>query len=62
MFSDKGYRVRGGGLERVVISGKVMHWMMVPFVTAQWVKEPFWVAVFVFIQACDMLALRSAPC
>mmetsp|Transcript_58974 Transcript_58974/g.108988 ORF Transcript_58974/g.108988 Transcript_58974/m.108988 type:complete len:548 (+) Transcript_58974:2-1645(+) len=28
----------------------VMHWVIVPFVTSQWVSTPVWAAIFVFIQ------------
>jgi len=28
----------------------VMHWLLVPFVTSQWVSTPLWAAVFVFVQ------------
>mmetsp|Transcript_49295 Transcript_49295/g.117286 ORF Transcript_49295/g.117286 Transcript_49295/m.117286 type:complete len:642 (+) Transcript_49295:154-2079(+) len=28
----------------------VMHWLVAPFVTSQWVTEPVWAAIFVFIQ------------
>mmetsp|Transcript_47620 Transcript_47620/g.101940 ORF Transcript_47620/g.101940 Transcript_47620/m.101940 type:complete len:613 (-) Transcript_47620:106-1944(-) len=36
----------------------VLHWMVVPFVTSQWVTQYYWAAIFVFIQVFILWALN----
>jgi len=36
----------------------VMHWLVVPFVTSQWVTSPIWAAVFVIIQVFILWSLN----
>jgi len=36
----------------------VFHWVLVPFVTSQWVSNPFWAAIFTFVQVFILWSLN----
>lgn len=36
----------------------ILHWLIVPFVTTQWVQYPFWAFVFVFVQVFILWSLN----
>jgi len=36
----------------------MMHWLIVPFVTSQWVKDPWWAGVFVLMQVLIVWSLN----